>query len=399
MKVTMRSTVALTLAAFAFGAAATTAHITLEEAHEHHATVVATETTDCSDGSTPPAFTVGTLYTLPSDIPFPTKFIDELTSLIIGHSSAEVQQTDSTTCTSAEEQQTASVISTSAEEQQTASVISTSVEVQPTASSAVASTSTEEVPIVHSTVPASTSTEVQSTFVTVPVSSESVPAIVSTSADAHSEAPTQTAPTTIAEQPSTTEAIVPPVTSTEAPLINPLRPSVTPSDTPTTASITLTTTATLPGASIPPVKEGVSHVPSDASEAIIPIPPVTQGVPPVDSSVLSLTTETLTHSNTAVVTVIHNPTHSPFAVDCFSTTYVTVYSPPAPQATASSAVPAIIQNTTVVATGVPHPVHNTTTTTNTTTGQITPPIHGAAPTLSATPGLLLAFCGLICYLI
>ncbi|OBT87308.1 hypothetical protein VE02_03037 [Pseudogymnoascus sp. 03VT05] len=402
MRVNMRCTVALTLAALAFGAVTANAHNTLDEVNEYHATEVDTETVDCTDTSSLPD-AVKTFYsthvhqsvkyTLASGhtLVLPTEIIGglaSLTSIFHYYSPTEGQQIDSATI---------------------------SAEEQPTESSctSTASTSTGEEPVV-STVPSFTSTEVESTFVTVPASSESFPAIVSTSsAEAHSEASTEPAPVTTAEQPSATKEIIPPVVSTETPLTNPLRPTVTPSDTPTTASITLTTTETLPGASTYPVKEGVSAVSSEASEATIQNPHKTHGGPPivsVASSILSLTTETLTNSHTTVVTVIENPTNTPFAVDCFSTTYVTVYSPPSPPASVATAPPsytAIAQpSTLVVATGVPHPSNNTTVVAtgiprpnNTTTGQTPPPIHGTAPTLSATPGLLLAFCGLICYLI
>ncbi|ELR06934.1 hypothetical protein VC83_05941 [Pseudogymnoascus destructans] len=400
MKVNIRSTVALTLAALAFGAATATAHNTLD--NEYQVSEVDTETVDCTDTSSLPEFSVQTFYsthvhqsvkyTLPSGgytLALPTEVIGDLTSLLHVYSPTKGQQIASATT-------------------------STSVE-QPTVSSAAstASTSTREEPIV-STVPSFTSTKVQSTFVSVPVASEPVPAVVpSSSAEAHSEASTEPAPATT-EQPSSTKEIVPPVVSTETPLTNPLRPSVTPSDTPTTASITLTTTETLPGAPIPPVKEGVSQLSSEASEAIIQNPHKTHGGPPivsVASSILSMTTETLTNSHTTVVTVIESSTQIPFAVDCFSTTYVTVYSSPSSPASVATAHPsytAIAQpSTIVVATGVPHPSNNTTTVATgvprpnntTTTGKRLPPIHGAAPTLSATPGILLAFCGLICYLI
>ncbi|KFY86209.1 hypothetical protein V500_07791 [Pseudogymnoascus sp. VKM F-4518 (FW-2643)] len=401
--VNMRSTVALTLAALAFGAA--TAHNTV---NEHHVTEVDILTVDCTDTDEAPlpTFAVHTSYSTlvhqsvqytlcgGATIALPTEVIEGLEGLtsIFGD------------CYSTGGQKTISATT------------STSVEEQPTASSAAstASTSTGEEPIV-STAPAFTTTKEQSTFVTVPVSSESVPAIVSTSsADAHSEASTAPAPTTTAEQASSSEAIVPPVATTETPLINPL-PSVTPSDTPTTTSVTLTTTETLPGAPIPPVMEGVPPVVSTrvaSSHAhLIENPSISSTVQD-----FTTTTKTLTQSRTTVVTVILNPTQTPAsAEDCLSTTYVTVYSPPSPPApvtTAPNSPHAIFQNATIVNTGVPHPVtatilatgvpqlvHNTTTTTNTTTGQTSPPIHGAAPTLSATPGLLLAFCGLICYLI
>ncbi|KAL5351278.1 hypothetical protein ACLOAV_003130 [Pseudogymnoascus australis] len=212
MKVTMRSSVAITLAALAFGAATASAHNTLEEVHEYHSTVVDTETVDCTDEPSRPAFTVETFFsthvhpsvqvTLPSGYTLPTEAVGVLTSLFPPHRSTEGQQIVSTT--------------------------STSVEEQPTSSSAVASPSTEEEPTVSSTIPAFTSTNVESTFVTVPASSESVPAIVFTSsADAHSEASTEPALTTIVEQHSATETIVLPAVSTETPLINPLRPTVT----------------------------------------------------------------------------------------------------------------------------------------------------------------------------
>ncbi|KFZ07197.1 hypothetical protein V501_06681 [Pseudogymnoascus sp. VKM F-4519 (FW-2642)] len=401
MKVNMRSTVALTLAALAFGAVTANAHNTLD--NEYHVTEVDTETVDCTDTSSLPDFSVNTFYsthvhqsvkyTLTSGhtLALPTEVIgglNGLTSLFHFYSHTEGQQITSAT---------------------------TSVEEQPTVSSAAstASTSTGEEPIV-STAPSFTSTEVQPTFVSVPVASEPVPVVApSSSAEAHSEAHTEPVPVTTDEQPSATKEIIPPIVSTETPLTNPLRPSVTPSDTPTTASITLTTTETLPGVPNPPVKEGVSQVSSEASEATIQNPHETHGGPPlvsVHSSALSMTTETLTNSHTTVVTVIENPTDTPFAVDCFSTTYVTVYSPPSPSASEATAPPsntAIAQPpTTIIATGVPHPSNNTTVVAtgvprpnNTTTGQTLPPIHGAAPTLSATPGILLAFCGLICYLI
>ncbi|OBT54240.1 hypothetical protein VE04_06475 [Pseudogymnoascus sp. 24MN13] len=379
MKVNMRSTVALTLAALAFGAVTANAHNTLDEVNEYHFTEVDTETVDCTDTSSLPDFSVNTFYSthvhqsvkytltgghtsaLPTEV---IGSLNGLTSLFHFYSHTEGQQITSAT---------------------------TSVEEQPTVSSAAstASTSTGEEPIV-STVPSFTSTEVQPTFVSVPVASESVPIVASSSsAEAHSEAHTEPDPVTTAEQPSATKEIIPPVVSTETPLTNPLRPSVTPSDTPTTASITLTTTETLPGVPNPPVKEGVSQVSSEASEAIIRNPHKTHGGPPIVSvlsSILDMTTETLTNSHTTVVTVIENPTDTLFAVDCFSTTYVTVYSSPSPPASEAT-----VNNTTAVVTGVPR--------SNNTTGQTLPPIHGAAPALAATPGILLAFCGLICYLI
>ncbi|KFY73323.1 hypothetical protein V499_06586 [Pseudogymnoascus sp. VKM F-103] len=402
MKVNMRSTVALTLAALAFGAVTANAHNTLDEVTEYHVTEVDTETVDCTDTSSLPDFSANTIYsthvhqsvkyTLSSGhtLALPTEVIgglNGLTSLFHFYSHTEGQQITSAT---------------------------TSVEEQPTVSSAAstASTSTGEEPII-STVPSFSSTVVQPTFVSVPVASEPVPVVApSSSAEAHSEASTEPVPVTTAEQPSATKEIIPPVVSTETPLTNPLRPSVTPSDTPTSTSITLTTTETLSSVPIPPVKEGVSQVSSEASEAI-PNPLKTHGGPPivsVHSSILDMTTETLTNSHTTVVTVIENPTDTPFAIDCFSTTYVTVYSPPSPPASEATAPPsytAIAQPpTTIIATGVPHPSNNTTAVAtgvprpnNTTTGQTLPPIHGAAPTLSATPGILLAFCGLICYLI
>ncbi|OBT93814.2 hypothetical protein VE01_08522 [Pseudogymnoascus verrucosus] len=290
MKVNMRSTVALTLAALAFGAVTANAHNTLDEVSEYHVTEVDTETVDCTDTSSLPDFSVNTFYsthvhqsvkyTLSSGhtLALPTEVIgglNGLTSLFHFYSHTEGQQITSAT---------------------------TSVEEQPTVSSAAstASTSTGEKPII-STVPSFTSTVVQPTFVSIPVASEPVPVVApSSSAEAHSEASTEPVPVTTAEQPSATKEIIPPVVSTETPLANPLRPSVTP-----------------------------------PSYTAIAQPPTT-----------------------IVATGVPHPSN----------------------------------NTTVVATGIPRP-------NNTTTGQTLPPIHGAAPTLSATPGILLAFCGLICYLI
>ncbi|KFY30500.1 hypothetical protein V494_08138 [Pseudogymnoascus sp. VKM F-4513 (FW-928)] len=422
------------LAALALFAVNATAHTTIDNnGHEYHVTEVETQTVDCTDEVPLQESTVVetristhvhqlTTYTLPGgftrtlDLPsgftvgLPTGgLIDYLTSVIQEHSStiegqkivSGITNTVPTTVTAGFPtgdlvDYLTSVIQahSSTEGQKIVSVpTSTSIEVQPTVSSGAptAAASTEEEPVVYSTALPVNSTNVQSTFVTVHASSDS--------ADALSQAPTQPAPTPIVEQSSTTNAIVGPAVGTETPLINPLCPSVTHTTTSTT-SITLTTTGTLPG---------VSSVHSVAHEAIIPSPPKTHGGPPVFSTSISNTvtdlstaTKTLTHSNTIVVTVTHTSLSLPVsAEDCHSTVYVTVYSPPSSPpsvATASAGPPAIAQNSTIiVATGVPYPNTNTTINTNTTT--VTPPIHGAAPTLSATPGLMLAFCGLICYLI
>ncbi|KFY58921.1 hypothetical protein V497_04565 [Pseudogymnoascus sp. VKM F-4516 (FW-969)] len=406
MKVNMRSTVALTLAALAFVPAIATYDTSPKELH---VTEVDTFTVDCDDEAPRPTVSVETFfstrehhsvkYTLSGftsteiggvTVPYPTKAVEHHTIAVIDYSPSEEQSVVSVTSTCDEEEPAVTPNVSTFTEEQPAVTSSASIFTEEQPIPSATSTSVEEQPVVSSTASAS-STQEQPTIVFVPTYNVSIPVVVFTSsADAHSEASTQPAPVTSAEQVATTEAIVPPVATTETPLINPIRPSFTPSDTPITTSITLTTTETLPGASIPPVKEGVSHVGSS---------PVAGSIS-TTSTDLSYTTKTMTKSHTAMVTVILNPTHiSPAseasAESCLSTTYVTVYSPPAsivPVATAPSAIPPVVQNTTAVATGVPRPNNNTTTVQ-------TPPIHGAAPTLSGAPGLMLAFCGLICYLI